>query len=63
MKSIIMISDMNCENCAKEIQSVLESAMINFTLNLEKKMIVVEGNSDMVRNAKQVIANIGFTVV
>lgn len=63
MKSIIMVSDMNCENCANKIETALRSANVTCSINLDNKIVVVEGNNDMVRNAKQIINDIGFTVV
>ena len=63
MKSIIMVSDMNCANCAKKIQNALEDTRVKFEIKLADKIVVVDGDSDMVAVAKKVINDIGFTNV
>ncbi|MCI8270865.1 MAG: hypothetical protein HFG16_00895 [Erysipelotrichaceae bacterium] len=63
MKSIIMVSDMNCANCAKKIQNALEDTRVKFEIKLADKIVVVDGDSDMVAVAKKVINDIGFTTV
>ena len=63
MKRIIMVSDMNCANCAKKIQNALEDTRVKFEIKLADKIVVVDGDSDMVAVAKKVINDIGFTTV
>ena len=63
MQSIIMVSDMNCANCAKKIETALAETRINFRVDVERKIVVVDGSNDMLRLAKQVIGEIGFTVM
>lgn len=63
MKSIIMVSDMNCANCAKKIEDALESTRVKFEVKLQDKIVVVDGDGDMVAVAKKVISDIGFTTV
>ena len=63
MESIIMVSDMNCANCAKKIQNALEDTRVKFEIKLADKIVVVDGDSDMVAVAKKVINDIGFTTV
>lgn len=54
---------MNCENCAKKIQNALEQTRVDFTVDLDKKIVIVNGNGDMVAVAKKVISDIGFTTI
>lgn len=58
-----MVEDMNCANCAKKIQAALEQTRVDFTVELEKKIVIVNGDSDMVAVAKKVIQDIGFTTI
>lgn len=63
MKSIIIVSDMNCANCAKKIEAALEGTRVKFEVKLTDKIVVVDGDGDMVAVAKKVISDIGFTTV
>lgn len=63
MKNVILIKDMNCANCAKKIENALKETRVDFEVNLEKKCVIVDGNSDMVGVARKVITEIGFTTI
>lgn len=63
MKNVILIKDMNCANCAKKIENALKETRVDFEVNLEKKCVIVDGNSDMVGVARKVISEIGFTTI
>lgn len=63
MKSIIMVSDMNCANCAKKIADALATTRVKFEVKLQDKIVVVDGDGDMVSVAKKIINDIGFTTV
>lgn len=63
MKSIIMIRDMNDEACVKAIRQALESSSIDFEIQFDRKIVIIEGNNDKLRLAKQLIENAGFQVV
>lgn len=63
MKSIIMIHDLKDATSANIIQQTLESSSIEYELNLERKIVIVDGNNDKIRLAKQLIANAGFQVL
>lgn len=60
---MILIKDMNCANCAKKIENALKETRVDFEVNLEKKCVIVDGNSDMVGVARKVISEIGFTTI
>lgn len=62
MKKIIMVQDMNCANCAKKIENALKETRVDFQVDLEKKVVIVNGDNDMAAVAKKVITDIGFTV-
>lgn len=63
MKTIIMVQDMNCENCAKKIENALLDTRVDFEIILASKSVVVNGNVDMAAIARQKITDIGFTVI
>lgn len=63
MQSIIMVADMNCVNCAKKIEQALMGTRVKFDINIDRKIVIVDGDNDMVRLAKHMITDIGFTVL
>lgn len=63
MRSIIMIRNMNDEACAKAIRQALESSNIDFEIQFDRKIVIIEGNNDKLRLAKQLIENAGFQVL
>lgn len=63
MQSVIMVTDMNCANCAKKIETALLGNNLTYRIDIERKIVVIEGNSDMLRLAKQLISEAGFTVM
>lgn len=63
MMSVIMIEDMNDEACAQKIQNALSNTRIPFEIKLERKVVVVEGDNDLIRLAKQIISDAGFCVM
>lgn len=63
MKTIIMVQDMNCANCAKKIENALQDTRVDFEVNLEQKAVIVNGGADMANVARKVITDIGFTVI
>lgn len=58
-----MIKDMNDEACVKAIQQTLEASSITFDIQLDRKIVIVDGTNDKLRLAKQLIANAGFQVL
>lgn len=58
-----MIHDLKDTTSANIIQQILESSSIEYELNLERKIVIVDGNNDKIRLAKQLIANAGFQVL
>lgn len=63
MTSIIMISDLINEERAKTLSYILNSAGIDHEVRLTQGAVIVEGNNDVIRNAKNIIAEHGFDVV
>lgn len=63
MRCVIMIKDMNCANCAKRIDDALSSTRVNYEVKLDKKVVVVDGDHDMVYTARKIISDLGFTVI
>lgn len=62
MKSIFIIPDMDSDLSAKRIEVALEYTRVKFEIIQEDKIILIEGDSEMVSVAKNVIKHIGFTV-
>lgn len=63
MKSIIMVKHMDCEASALKIQQGLKQVGISCEVLLERNSIVLEGNNDQVRFAKNFIQELGFEVM
>lgn len=58
-----MVKNMKDENCAKKIQLALEDTRVDFTIDIQKQIVVIEGGLDMVNIAKRVIHDQGFTIL
>lgn len=62
MQTIILIEDMACEHCAAQIDHALAETSIQYTVDLPRKAVIVQGTQDDVMKARSVIEEIGFTV-
>ncbi len=58
-----MVKNMKDENCAKKIELALEDTRVDFTVDVQKQIVVIEGGPDMVNIAKRVIHDQGFTTL
>lgn len=63
MTSIIMVSDLINEERAKTLSYILKNAGIDHEVRLAQGAVIVEGNNDVIRSAKNLIAEHGFDVV
>ncbi|MEF9962516.1 MAG: cation transporter [Erysipelotrichaceae bacterium] len=63
MKQLILVSDMNCENCAKKISDALSETRVDFEVILDSKTVVVNGDNDMAAVARRTINEAGFTII
>ena len=63
MKNIILIKNMNDEEQAKRLERAVSETRVDFEINLEKKCVIVEGNSDMVAIARKVVSDHGFMII
>lgn len=63
MTSIIMINDLINEERAKTLSYLLRNANIEHEVRLAQGAVIVEGNNDIIRKAKNLIAEHGFEVV
>lgn len=61
-KHIIFVEGMNCENCVRHISEELDNTRINYTISLEDKSVVVEGDNDAIHAAKNAIRQAGYGV-
>ncbi len=62
MQTIILIEDMACEHCAAKIDRALAETSIKYTVDLQRKAVIVDGTQDDVMKARAVIDEIGFTI-
>lgn len=62
MKKILFVKDMSCEHCVKKISEKLSETKLDFNVDLSKKAVIIEGNSDDVYVAKNAIQQAGYTV-
>lgn len=57
----ISVPDMHCENCAKRIENSLAETDINFSVNLEDKIVTVDGCEHCLSTALNELEDLGFT--
>lgn len=63
MKSIIMLANMKGDESVKKIQLALAATRVDFTIDLEKQIVVVDGDIHMVNIAKRIILDQGFVII
>ena len=63
MKSIIMLANMKDDESVKKIQLALAATRVDFTIDLEKQIVVVDGDIHMVNIAKRIILDQGFVII
>lgn len=63
MKNIILVKNMNDDDQVKQLKSALSETRVDFDINLDKKCVIVDGNSDMVAIARKVVLENGFLII
>lgn len=63
MKNIVLVKQLDTQEKAKQIETALSETRVDFTINLDKQCVIVEGNSDMVAVARKVINDLGFMIL
>lgn len=63
MKNIILVKNLNDSECAKRIEDALSQTRVDYNVNLDKKCVIVDGNSDMVSIARNVLHELGFSIL
>lgn len=63
MKNIIMVRNLKDKENAKQIEIALSQTRTDFSIDLERKCVIIEGNSDMVSVARKVITDLGFLLL
>ena len=63
MTSIIMVKDLLNEERVKTLAYVLDNAGIQHEIRLSQSVVLVDGDNDVIRKAKQMIADHGFEVI
>lgn len=61
MERKILVPDMQCENCALRISEALKCAKIDATVELESKIVTVNGCENCYNTAFSEIYDLGFT--
>ena len=63
MTSIIMVKDLLNEERVKTLSYVLDNAGIRHEIRLSQSVVLVDGDNDVIRKAKQMISEHGFEVI
>ena len=57
MKNIILVKNLNDNDQVETLRKALSETRVDFDINLDKKCVIVEGNSDMVAIARKVVSD------
>lgn len=57
----ISVPDMHCEHCVKRIDNALKETGINFAVDLENKLVTVDGCEKCLSTALNELYDLGFT--
>ena len=63
MRNVILVRNLNNQEDAKRIEQALSQTRTDYEVNLEKRCVVIEGNTDMVAVARKVINDLGFRIL
>lgn len=63
MKNIILVKNLNEQDQVNRLERALSETRVDFEINLEKKCVIVEGNSDMVAIARKIVSDNGFMII
>ncbi len=63
MTSVIIVKDLLNEERVKTLAYVLDNAGIQHEIRLSQNAVLVSGDNDLIRKAKQLIAEHGFEVM
>jgi len=63
MTSIIIVKDLLNEERVKTLAYVLDNAGIQHEIRLSQNVVLVTGDNDLIRKAKQLIGEHGFEVM
>lgn len=61
MISKILVSDIHCIKCVERIEKALSATGINFSVDLERKTVTVDGCEHCLKTAVSEIEDLGFT--
>lgn len=56
----LTVPDMHCENCVKRITSTLSDAKLSFSVSLQDKSVLIDGDENAVKTAISALDDIGF---
>lgn len=62
-KHIIFVRCMNCDNCVKKISDKLNNRNLDYEVKLEEGSVVVTGDNDDIRAARNAILEAGYEVL
>ena len=63
MKNIILVKNLNDNDQVETLRKALSETRVDFDINLDKKCVIVEGDSDMVAIARKVVSDHGFMII
>lgn len=61
MKFEIKVPDMHCQHCVARIDNALNEVEIKHEINLEEKLVIIDGCEHCLKTAISEIEDLGFT--
>lgn len=58
-----MVKNLKDEEAANTIENALAETRVDYEVNIDKRCVIVEGNSDMVAIARKTLGDIGFIIL
>lgn len=62
LKSILFVRNLKTEEDASAIREALQETRVEYSIVLDRKAVVVEGNSDVLHAAKVAIREAGYVI-
>lgn len=63
VRNIILVRNLTDSESAKRIEQALAETRADYRIDLDKRCVIIEGNSDMVAVARKVITDLGFVLL
>jgi len=63
MKRIIFVKNLETEEDVLKIEEALSHTLLDYSVSLPSKAVIVHGDNDALYTAKQAIAQAGYTIM